>query len=472
MPAARIDVRTLLAANNVVLGPMAGITEAPFRGICKRMGAGLTYTEMISTTALHHNPDSAISKALLTFSAEETPCAVQLFGSDPRVMVAQATRVLERHCEDVALIDVNMGCPVSKVVARNEGSALMRTPQLAAEIVQRLVSACDVPVTVKMRSGWDGASVNAVEFARAMEAAGASALAVHGRTRSQFYTGKADWDVIAAVKAAVAVPVMGSGDVLSARAAADMLERTDVDGVIVARGARGNPWIFREARSLIDTGVECPPPTPCERVDMAREHLAALVEFAGARAYVRMRKHVVWYAAGVPGATYLRERANAAASNEELDDLLLEYRTFLEDRSRPCRLADSCSRFARAARRLVPPDGRVTAPFGETNTPLGKSPRKALALCPKSGRIRIARSSRTRMGRTARGCSFGGRVASRFCVRSSIRRTIARGRRPLRCHSALTSFGYTGLSTRGVLPGRHGLQAGRRSTSCVPLRSG
>lgn len=339
MDSSHLDIRALLAANNVVLGPMAGITEAPFRGICKRMGAGLTYTEMVSATGLHYNPDSAISKALLTLAPQETPCAVQIFGSKPDIVSAQAVRVLETHGRNVALIDLNMGCPVAKVVARGEGSALMRTPRLAAAIVAAVVSVCEVPVTVKLRSGWDSAETNAVEFARAMEAAGAAAVTVHARTREQFYGGSADWSVIASVKEAVGVPVIGSGDVFSAADARNMLDRTGVDGVMVARGARGNPWVFREARSLIDSGVECAPPTLLERVDVAREHLAALVEFAGERAFARMRKHVAWYTTRMPAAFYLRERANEAASNEELDNLLLEYRVFLEDGSRSSRLS-------------------------------------------------------------------------------------------------------------------------------------
>ena len=191
-----------------------------------------------------------------------------------------------------------------------------------------------MPVSVKIRSGWDRASVNAVDFARAMVAAGAAAITVHGRTREQFYTGRADWDVIASVKNAVDVPVIGSGDVLCAGDARDMLERTGVDAVMVARGARGNPWIFREARSVIDLGVELDRPTPDERIAVAREHLAALAEFAGERAFARMRKHVVWYTAGLPGATFLRERANEMASNQELDDLLVEYGRFLATRAK------------------------------------------------------------------------------------------------------------------------------------------
>jgi tRNA-dihydrouridine synthase B len=330
----RPDIRELLARNNVLLAPMAGITEAPFRGICKRLGAGLTYTEMVSAKGLHYNPDGPISKALLTFSPEETPCAVQIFGADPGLMAEQARRIVEMRGDDVALVDINMGCPVTKVVARGEGCALMRTPELAAEIVRRVAAACGVPVTVKFRAGWSAGEPTAVGFAKRMEAAGASAIAVHGRTRSQFYHGKADWDVLADVKRAVSVSVIGSGDVLTAADAAAMLERTGVDAVMVARGAQGNPWIFRECRALIDRGETFPPPGALERVEMAREHTAALVAFAGEPAFARMRKHVAWYVKGLPGATFMRERAYATESSRELDELLAEYGAYVTRRER------------------------------------------------------------------------------------------------------------------------------------------
>jgi nifR3 family TIM-barrel protein len=337
----RRDIRALLASGNVVLGPMAGITEAPFRVICKRMGAGLTYTEMVSAKGLHYNPDSTVSKALLTIAPEETPCAVQLFGAEPEVMAAQARRIVERYGADVALIDLNMGCPVSKVVAKGEGCALMRDPHLAADIVRAVVSECGAPVSAKFRKGWDDSEVNAVEFACALEEAGATLIAVHGRTRDQFYRGQADWSVIAAVKRAVAIPVIGSGDVLSAAAAKAMLEQTGVDAVMVARGAQGNPWIFREARALIDSGVKLPPPTGFERVDMAREHAAALAAFGGGHTFARMRKHVAWYLTGMPDATRVRQRANEVRSYDELDRMLAEYRVFLERAGGRAATADS-----------------------------------------------------------------------------------------------------------------------------------
>lgn len=326
-------IREILPAGSVVLGPMAGITEAPFRGICKRMGARLTYTEMVSAKGLHYNPDSAVSRALLTFSPDETPCAVQLFGSEPDIMADQAARIVAERGDDVALVDINMGCPMSKVTAKGEGAALMRTPGLAAEIVSRVAAACRVPVTVKFRAGWDGASRTAAEFARAMEAAGAAALAVHGRTREQYYRGRADWSVLAEVKAAVGVPVIGSGDVFSAADAEAMLDETGVDVVMVARGAQGNPWIFREASALLERGVVLPPPTAFERIDMAREHARALLDFGGEHTAPRMRKHVGWYIHGMPGATRMRERVNQVATYAELDELLVSYREYLQQRA-------------------------------------------------------------------------------------------------------------------------------------------
>lgn len=323
-------VAKLLAENPVLLAPMAGVTEAPFRAICKRMGAGLTYTEMVSAKGLHYNPHSAGSTALLTLDPAETPCAVQLFGAEPEMMARQAARIVERYGDDVAAIDINMGCPVVKVVQKGEGSALMRTPEIAAQIVAEICAAVTVPVTVKFRSGWDGESVNAVAFAQRMEAAGASAVAVHGRTREQFYKGHADWDIIARVKQAVAIPVIGSGDVFSGDDVVAMIERTGADGVMVARGAQGNPWIFSAARALL-SGFPAPePPSAFERIDVALAHARAMEAFAGERGHVRMRKHVAWYIAGMPGATFVRAKVNDCKSQAELEALLAEYRAYLE----------------------------------------------------------------------------------------------------------------------------------------------
>ncbi len=323
-------VAVILARNNVLLAPMAGVNEAPFRAICKRMGAGLTYTEMVGAKSLHYDPHSVRTRELLTFAPEEVPCGVQMYGAIPEMMAEQAQHIMAEHGPKVALIDVNMGCPVPRVVTRGEGSALLRTPDTAEEIVRRLVEVLPVPVTVKMRKGWDDGDASAVEFARRMEAAGASAITVHGRTRGQLYRGKADWDVIARVKDAVGVPVIGNGDVFTAENAAAMLARTGADAVMIARGAQGNPWIFRQARALIDGTEPIPDPSPRERIELAREHARALVEFGGEHAVVRMRKHVVWYTAGLYDATTIRERAVRCSTLAELDGVLTRYEDLLE----------------------------------------------------------------------------------------------------------------------------------------------
>jgi tRNA-dihydrouridine synthase B len=323
-------VADILAQGRVFLAPMAGVTEAPFRGICKRMGAALTYTEMISVTGLHYNPYSRASMELLRLDPAEIPAAVQVFGADPAVMAEQAVALVERLGDNVALFDINMGCPVAKVVAKGEGSALMQRPELAAAIVSAVSAAvAPLPVTVKFRRGWDEASANAVEFAQVMEAAGASAIAIHGRTREQFYKGRADWDTIARVKAAVGVPVFGSGDIFSAGDVVAMLDQTGVDAVMVARGAQGNPWIFREAKALLETGEAMARPSYAERIEMAREHGRALVALGGDHAVIRMRKHVGWYVSEMPGATHVRTRVNEAITYDELDALLVEYAEYL-----------------------------------------------------------------------------------------------------------------------------------------------
>ncbi|MCL2504153.1 MAG: tRNA dihydrouridine synthase DusB, partial [Coriobacteriia bacterium] len=282
-------IMSLIGERPVMLAPMSGVTEAPFRGICRRMGASLTYTEMVSAKGLHYNPDSRAARALLRFSAEEVPVALQLFGADPQIMAEQAARLSADRPGEIALIDINMGCPVAKVVAKGEGSALMRDPKTAVAVVEAVRAACPLPVTAKIRSGWSASEKNAVEFSLALEQAGVAAVAVHGRTRDQFYRGRADKEVIARVKSAVGIPVFGSGDVLCAQDVVEMFDQTGADGVMVARGAYGNPWIFREARHLLDTGETLAPPSAAERLAVAREHAAALVDAFGERAVARMR---------------------------------------------------------------------------------------------------------------------------------------------------------------------------------------
>lgn len=314
-----------------VLAPMAGVTDAAFRGICRTMGAALSYTEMVSAAGLHHGSSASHSRELLRPSAAEDPLAVQLFGSDPE-LIARAGRLVEADLGTrLHSIDVNMGCPVAKVVGKGEGSALMREPARAARIVSELVRSVSVPVTVKIRSGWDEGSVNAVEFAGAMVDAGASAVTVHGRTRGQLYRGRSDWSVVAAVKRAVDVPVMGSGDVFSAEDAVRMLEETGVDAVMVARGSQGNPWLFPRAAALLAGEPDPGEPDAKERLRVARLHARELAELTDpVVAALRMRKHLMWYTHGLSGATHFRERVNATPAFDDLMGLVDEYERFLD----------------------------------------------------------------------------------------------------------------------------------------------
>jgi len=311
----------LLKENDVLLAPMAGVTDRVFRVLCKEQGCGLTYTEMVSAKGLHYGGSAGRSRALLTTDERERPCAVQIFGSDPPIMAEQAARLEEECGEALALIDINMGCPAPKITGNGEGSALMKRPALAAQIIRAVADAVKLPVTVKFRKGWDDESVNAVEFARMAEQSGAAAVTVHGRTRMQFYAGAADWECIARVKEAVSIPVIGNGDVFSPEAYFALKERTGCDGVMVARGAQGNPWIFREIVAAKE-GRLAPEPTAQERTEMALRHARALVEQKGQHAVIEMRKHIAWYIREMPGAAGLRAAVNGCVTLEQLEALL------------------------------------------------------------------------------------------------------------------------------------------------------
>jgi tRNA-dihydrouridine synthase B len=290
----------------------------PFRKLCHGQGAALVYSEMVSAKALHYR--DAKSLALLETDPDEGPVVFQLFGSEPEIM-AEAALLLDAR--EQAALDVNMGCPVPKVAKNGEGSALMRDPERAARIVEAMAGATSKSVTVKMRIGWDAGSVNAVEFAKTVEAAGASLIAVHGRTREQYYTGTADWDMIARVKDAVTVPVAGSGDVFCARDAVRMLDETGCDAVMIARGALGNPWIFRHARMLLDgasdADIAAAMPTPAERGAMFIRQLDAVRKLKGDKmAVLEMRKHAGWYFKGMPGIAAFRAAVNRITEINEL----------------------------------------------------------------------------------------------------------------------------------------------------------
>ena len=316
----RLKIGTVELENNVMLGPMAGVTDLPFRVLCREQGAGLVCMEMVSAKAVLYGNRN--TKELLAVSPLERPVSLQLFGSDPEILAEIAAR-LEDGPYDI--LDLNMGCPVPKVVKNGEGSALMKNPVLAERILSSMVKAVKKPVTVKIRKGFDDHSVNAVELAKIAEACGVAAVAVHGRTREQYSSGKADWEIIRQVKEAVSIPVIGNGDVHSPEAAKKLLEETGCDGVMVARGARGNPWIFRRIVSYLETGVVPPDPSKEEVKDMIFRHAAMMTEQKGELAAMReLRKHVSWYTAGYPHSAALRREINEVETLEGLKELVRE----------------------------------------------------------------------------------------------------------------------------------------------------
>lgn len=308
--------------NRLILGPMAGVSDMAYRRICHDMGAGLVCMEMVSAKAICYRNKK--TEELTVIDEDEHPVSLQLFGSDPESM-AKAVRMIEDTPYDI--LDINMGCPVPKVVGNGDGSALMKDPHRAKKVMKAVVSATDRPVTVKIRAGFDAGSINAPEIARIAEDSGIAAVAVHGRTRDQYYSGKADWTVIREVKDAVSIPVVGNGDLWTAEAVAEMYEETGCDAFMIARPAQGDPWIFKRILAA-SAGEETDEPDVDEMADMLLKHAGEEVKIKGEHIGIReMRKHAAWYTAGFPGSATLRRRINEIESIMELSSLIAEYKT-------------------------------------------------------------------------------------------------------------------------------------------------
>lgn len=311
---------TVTTPNNVFLAPMAGVTDLPFRLICKEHGCGMVYTEMVSAKGLLYDSDK--SKELLYVDPKEHPIGAQLFGSDPKIVSEMAKKVAQ---SDVDFIDINMGCPAPKITKNGEGSALLKNPDLIGEIVYQTAKVLDKPLTVKIRKGFDDENINAIEVAKIIEQAGASAITLHGRTREQFYSGVADWEIIRQVKEAINIPLVGNGDITKPEDAKRMMDMTGCDAVLIARGAQGNPWIFERTVHYLETGELLPEPTFEKRIEIILKHAEMLKAYKGEHIGIReMRSHLTSYIKGIHGATEFRKRLTTVTTIDDIKYLLDE----------------------------------------------------------------------------------------------------------------------------------------------------
>ncbi len=321
-----MNIDNVVINNSLFLAPMAGITDTAFRIICKEQGCGMVYTEMVSAKGLFYGNEK--TEKLMELEPEELPGGVQIFGSDPLIMAKMAEKISESQA---SIIDINMGCPAPKIVKNGEGSALMKNPQLVKRIVREVKKVSTKPVTVKIRKGWDDSSVNAVEIARIAEGEGASAITVHGRTREQFYAGKADWDIIKQVKDAVDIPVIGNGDIFTPEDACRMLQETNCDGIMIARGAQGNPWLFSRIIEYSKNRIVPDEPSPREKITTAIRHLKMIVKYKGEKLGVlQMRKHIPWYIKGLRDCIHIKGYVNKVTQADQMEEILLNYLEELE----------------------------------------------------------------------------------------------------------------------------------------------